>query len=222
MDGLALPLPLSAATACRARAGRGSATVTADGHSSDAEADAVLMHRVGLGDAAACALLVDRHLDRMVGFAYRLLGDRAAAEDVAQETFLRLWQNAARWRPDAKLTTWLHRVAYNLCIDRLRRSREIVTDEPPEQVDPAPDAVERLHRAAIARQVADAVATLPLRQRTAVTLAHFHEQGNIAVAEIMGLSVEAVESLLARGRRALRERLAGLSAELRDDGGSWT
>ncbi len=175
------------------------------------EADALLMRRVGAGDAAACRLLVDRHLKRIVGFAYRLLGDRSDAEDVAQDTFLRLWRHAHRWRPRARLTTWLFRVAYNLCIDRLRARREKPSDPLP---NPPANPAANLQRSQVARIVGSALGTLPERQRTALALVYHQGLSNIDAAEVMDVSVEAVESLLARGRRGLRKRLAAQRPEL--------
>src|SRR5512134_3880382 len=87
--------------------------------------DASLVQNVGAGDARAAEALVRRHLPRMVGLARRMLGDASEAEDVAQDVFLRVWREAPRWKPGAaKFETWMHRVALNLCYDRLRRNRE--------------------------------------------------------------------------------------------------
>ena len=169
------------------------------------------MARVGRGDPAAIQALVARKLPRMVQLAHRMLGDPAEAEDVAQEVFVRAWKQAPTWIPGAaRFDTWLHRVALNLCYDRLRRRRERPMAEPPEQPDtgPAPD------RGLLARdteiRVKAALAALPERQREAVVLCHYQELGNIEAAALMGVSVEALESLLSRGRRALRGMLADL------------
>ena len=87
--------------------------------------DEELVRRIGSGDDAAMQALVSRKLPRLLALARRMLGDAAEAEDVAQETFLRIWRNAARWRPGAaRFDTWIHRVALNLCYDRLRRPQE--------------------------------------------------------------------------------------------------
>ena len=171
-----------------------------------------LVVRAGRGDPAAAQALVARKLPRITALAARMLGDFAEAEDVAQETFLRAWKQAPKWREgSARFDTWLHRVAMNLCYDRLRRRRETPTAEPPEQTDTgfAPDR--GLMAADVSRRVGHALQSLPERQREAVVLSHYQEMGNVEAAEVMGVSVEAVESLLARGRRSLRAALTDLA-----------
>ena len=170
-----------------------------------------LVVRAGRGDPAAAQAIVARKLPRITALAARMLGDAAEAEDVAQETFLRAWKQAPKWREGAaRFDTWLHRVALNLCYDRLRRRRELPTAVPPEQADPgfAPDR--GLLAADVSRRVGEALQALPERQRDAIVLCHYQELGNIQAADIMGVSVEALESLLARGRRSLRAALADM------------
>lgn len=163
------------------------------------------------GDPAAARALVARKLPRLLSLAGRMLGDATAAEDVAQEAFLRIWKQAPRWRPGAaRFDTWLHRVALNLCYDRLRRRREVSYAEPPEQTDDGPGPERGLEAADTGRQVAAALRKLPDRQREAIVLCHYQELGNIEAASLMGISVEALESLLGRGRRTLRAALADL------------
>ena len=98
-----------------------------------ADPDEELVRRVGAGDPAAVQALVARKLPRILSLAVRMLGDAAEAEDVAQETFVRIWRHASSWRRgNARFDSWIHRVTLNLCDDRLRRRREWVTDELPE------------------------------------------------------------------------------------------
>lgn len=177
--------------------------------------DEALMLRVGAGDRAACRIMVDRHLAPVTALARRMLGNPADAEDVAQEVFLRVWTAAHKWRPGpAKVTTWLYRVTMNLCLDRLRKRPELPLEDVAEPPDPRPDAAAGIAREEVARRVAAALAALPERQRAAITLCHHQGLGNIEAAAVLGISVEALESLLARGRRALRERLRAEAPDL--------
>jgi RNA polymerase sigma-70 factor (ECF subfamily) len=146
----------------------------------DSDPDLEILRRIGAGDGAACALLVDRHLRRVTALAGHMLGNRADAEDVAQEAFLRVWKQAPTWRSgEAKFSTWLHRVTLNLCTDRLRRRREVGLEAIGDAASelPAPDA--RLQESAVAARVRAALAQLPDRQREAILLCHFQELGNI-------------------------------------------
>jgi RNA polymerase sigma-70 factor (ECF subfamily) len=170
--------------------------------------DGDLVARAGQGDRAAAQLLVHRHLPKMFSLARRMLGDNAAAEDAVQDAFLRLWTHAPRWRPGAaRFETWLYRVTLNQCYDRLRRRKNVALDEASEVADATPDPETQSQAVRVSEHVQAVLATLPERQRAAVVLCHFDGCGNIEAAEILGVSVEALESLLARGRRTLKERL---------------
>ena len=174
--------------------------------------DEDLVRRVGEGDPAAIQAMVARKLPRMLSLARRMLGDAAEAEDVAQEAMLRAWRQAPRWTPgQARFDTWLHRVGLNLCYDRLRRRREIATDALPDGVDDGPAPDRGVLAAETGARVEAALARLPERQREAIVLCHYQELGNIEAAALMEISVEALESLLSRGRRALRTALADIA-----------
>ena len=167
------------------------------------------------GDRAAARALTLRLTPRVLAHAQRLLGNAAEAEDVAQEAMLRLWKVAPDWRQgDAKVTTWLYRVVANLCTDRLRKARPLPLDAAPEPLDTAQGADAALQGAARVDALQKALVRLPRRQRQAVVLSHLEDLGNPEIAGIMEISVEAVESLLTRGRRALAVELAGRRAEL--------
>jgi RNA polymerase sigma factor (sigma-70 family) len=140
-----------------------------------------------------------------------MLGDSSEAEDAVQDAFTRLWTHAGRWRPgQAKFETWLYRVTLNKCFDRLRRKPVVPLDAALAVPDPAPGPSAALENAALSRQIEEALRALPERQRAAIQLCHYQECGNIEAAEILGISVEALESLLSRGRRTLRARLLHL------------
>lgn len=176
-----------------------------------ADPDAPLVARIAAGDGSAARELVGRHGRKLGAVAYRMLGSRADAEDVVQEAFMRVWTHAERWEPgQAKFETWLHRVTINLCYDRLRRRREVTVDELPERVDPAQSAEGGMVEAETAARVREAVSALPDRQRAAIVLCHFEGRSNIEAAELLEVSVDALESLLARGRRRLRQELSAL------------
>lgn len=172
--------------------------------------DETLLVLYARGDAEAARELTDRMLPRALSVATRVLGDRAEAEDVAQEAMLRLWRIAPDWQTgQAKVSTWLYRVTMNLCIDlqRKRRGGTVALDDAPDPADHAPSAAEQLVAKARSDALQDALAQLPDRQRQAVVLRHLEELANPEIAEILGVSVEAVESLVARGKRGLTAAL---------------
>lgn len=167
------------------------------------------------GDRTAARVLTLRLTPKAFGHAFRVLGDRAEAEDVAQEAMLRLWKMAPDWRQgEAKVTTWLYRVVANLCTDRLRKKRGVALDDASEPEDDAASAADQLQDRARVDALQEALDMLPERQKQAVVLRHLEGLGNPEIAEIMDISVEAVESLSARGKRALAKVLAGRRDEL--------
>jgi RNA polymerase sigma-70 factor (ECF subfamily) len=170
--------------------------------------DGDLVRRVGEGDPHAIEALVARKLPRMTALAQRLLGDRAEAEDVVQELFLRVWRSAAAWQPGAaRFDTWMHRVAYNLCTDRLRKRREVALPETWDAPDPQPLADAAITAEQRSDAVGRALAGLAPRQREAIVLTYYQELSNREAAALMGIGVDALESLLARARRALKAGL---------------
>ena len=175
---------------------------------SDEIDDVECMHRIGRGDNGAYRRMVERYLPGVTRFAARLLGNPSEGEDVAQETFLRLWTEAARWTPRAQPKTWLYRVARNLCIDRLRKRRDAADVE---QLSAAERPSGLLMRKQTSLEVERALESLPERQRAAITLVHYEGMDSAEACEVLEVGVEALESLLARGRRSLREQLRGLA-----------
>lgn len=189
---------VSAVLPCRARA---EATLASEAD------DHELMERVAEGDGQAFRVLVERHTRSLTAHATRMLRNPSEAEEVVQEAFVRLWKQAPSYRPEAKLRTFLHGIAHNLCIDRIRARRpqdEAALEQLTTNERPSGSLAERERSA----RVHSEVAALPERQRAALSLVHFEELSNIEAAALLGVSVEALESLLSRARRTLRERLA--------------
>jgi RNA polymerase sigma factor (sigma-70 family) len=181
----------------------------------DDRSDDALLALYAKGDAEAARLMALRFTPVALRVAQRMLRDPAEAEDVAQEAMLRLWRMAPGWRPGAaKVSTWLYRVVANLCTDRLRKRRTVPLDGMPEPEDGVPGVAERMIDADRATALEEALAALPERQRQAVILRHLEGLANPEIAEVMEVGVEAVESLVARGKRGLVAALSGRRAEL--------
>lgn len=181
----------------------------------EADPDLPVLQRIAAGDSAACGLLVDRHLQRLHALAARILCSSADADEVCQDAFVRAWRQAPDWTPGAaRFSSWLHQVVLNLCRDRLRGQRDTVPleqlpegahENTPEQAQNQADQSTLIRRA---------LAQLPPRQREALLLCHFQGLSNIEAAAALALSVDALESLLARARRGLRGILQAQGAEL--------
>lgn len=181
--------------------------------------DEALLVLYANGDPGAARALTLRLTPRVLRFAARMLSDRTEAEDVTQEAMLRLWRMAPDWQQgEARVAIWLYRVASNLCLDRLRRSRPRGLDEVAEPEDATPGVVARLIEADRALALDEALAALPDRQRQAVVLRHIEGLTNPEIAAVMDIGVEAVESLVARGKKGLAALLSGRRAELGYEG----
>ncbi len=169
-----------------------------------------LVARIAAGDRRAFAEVMERHVDRVLGLARRVLQSEADAEEVTQEVFLTVWQKAESWRPGrARFSTWLYRVTLNRCLNRKTRVQQrylpLAPDyDPPDQ---GPGAEERLLAQERQQQVDAAIADLPVKQRMAISLTYVTGIGNAEAAAAMEISVKALEALLVRARRSLRQRL---------------
>jgi RNA polymerase sigma-70 factor (ECF subfamily) len=170
--------------------------------------DEELVALIGGGDRRAYHILVERHGRRVLGLARRMTRNLAEAEDVAQDAFLRVWQKAGEWQPrGARFTTWLYRVVVNLCLDRRRKPAMAPIEAAGDPVDARPDAEQVLAASERERHVAAALQALPERQRAALVLSYYEGLSNAEAAGALELSVSALESLLVRARRALRQEL---------------
>lgn len=182
--------------------------------------DEQIMAAIAAGDQRVYADTVRQHSRAIAFYAWRMLGRQSEAEDVTQETFLRLWTQASRWQPDrAGISTWLHRIAHNLCVDLMRKDKSALTDELAEEIeDDSPEVADGLDNDWRQQRLQQALVMLPERQRSALILTHYQGLSNQAVAQIMDLSVDALESLLARARRALKSELADMRVDTATDG----
>ncbi|NBX66800.1 MAG: sigma-70 family RNA polymerase sigma factor [Proteobacteria bacterium] len=174
------------------------------------------MAAIAAGSTRAFKAVMETYMQDIFRFSYSLLGNQSKAEDIAQETFLRLWSHGRTWSPKGRLKSWLLKIAHNLCIDEIRRihGHVNVDDVAPMLADTSAGPREILADMQAASILRQALFLLPERQRAALMLVHYNERTNIEAADIMDISVDALESLLARGRRALREKLDGQKKSL--------
>lgn len=176
------------------------------------------MARLADGDKAAPRELVHTYRSSLIRFAAHLLKDPTEAEDVANEALMRIWQAADAWRPDGIVSGWLRRSVYNQCIDRIRKSGRLVPDVEGQMALQTPASTPSPEAEAFGSEIGSAIdtalATLPERQRAAVTLSTVDGLSGQEIADVLEVSAEAVESLLARGRRALRQQLQGIYADV--------
>ncbi len=179
--------------------------------------DEELMAATAQGDEHAFELLVKRHQGRMLNLIYRFVGNRTQAGDLAQEVFIRVWQGAPRYRPQAKFSAWVYRITANLCLNELKSSgrkklffSESLGEEGPtpnEESNVSPSAEDLLLAKERSRQISDALQSLPENQRMALILKRYDNLSYQEIAKIMECSVSAVESLLVRAKRKIQEKL---------------
>lgn len=178
--------------------------------------DDTLLERMKADDADAYRVLVERHVDRAYALALRTLRNPTDAEDVAQEALVKAWTHRHSWQAGkAKFSTWLYRVVFNRCIDLKRSPSNACLDDVAEPEDDQPDSIDAIHRRQIYDRLGDAMATMPEQQRAALTLAYFDDMGNAEIAAVLDTTVQAVESLLKRGRQGLRDRLRRSERDIR-------
>ncbi|MCK1740588.1 RNA polymerase sigma factor [Bradyrhizobium sp. 139] len=178
--------------------------------------DSELLDKLATGDEAAFRLLVERHIDRAYAIALRIVGNAADAEDVVQDTMLKIWSHRGRWQHGrAKFSTWLYRVISNRCIDLRRKPRNENVETVPEVADSQPGAVEIIQRNELNGMLELAMQRLPEQQRIAVILSYHENMSNGEIAQVMDTTVAAVESLLKRGRQQLRQLLRKHERDIR-------
>lgn len=171
--------------------------------SADRASDANLIAAFRKGDESAFEVLYGRHYPTVLNVAYRMLGDRDAAEDLAQDVFVKLYTSPGSYRPTAKLSTWLYRVTHNAFIDELRKRKNRPVELVPDIHSPGAS-----EQSDLADAVQTALASLPEKQRAAVVLQRYEGLSYQEIAEVLGTSVPAVESLLFRARESLKAVLS--------------
>jgi RNA polymerase sigma-70 factor (ECF subfamily) len=172
-----------------------------------------LLAKIAKADDKAFEQLLAQTLPRVQAIAWRIVKSHAEAEDIAQETFLRLWREAPSLG-DVPVEPWLYRVASNLAIDRYRRKKPELMEVLPETSDGAADQETQMRVNELSAEVDAAIAELPDRQRLALILVHFEEVNQKTAAQTLGITVEALESLLSRARRSLKEKLKNRHADM--------
>ena len=161
------------------------------------------------GNSQAFAALVERHTERFYRLAFRYLQNKESAEDVVQDAFLKLWENPALWQPErnSKFTTWFYRVVVNLCLDLRKRKRPDALDDETSVIDEREPADETMIRAQEQKALEKAIGALPERQRTALNLCFGEGLTNQEAAEVMGLNLKALQSLIMRAKATLKQRM---------------
>jgi len=171
--------------------------------------DIILMARVVKKDKAAYEALLGLYMSNVFQFCYGILQDKNQAEDITQDVFLKLWKNASSWEPKGRVKSWLLRVAHNLSIDEIRKRKPLTDLDSVEDFlftcEVSPE--EAVHKGMVEDVVKDALLKLPTRQKAAVMLSYYSLCSNKEGADIMGVTVEAFESLLARGKLKLKSVL---------------
>jgi RNA polymerase sigma-70 factor (ECF subfamily) len=171
--------------------------------------DQELLGSIQDGNHSAFAELVGRHTERFYRLAYRYVQSKETAEDIVQEAFLKLWEDPGRWQParNTKFSTWFYRVVVNLCLDMQKKKRPVELDEDMPLLDEREAADEAMIRAEQERILEKEIGALPERQRTALNLCFDAGLSNQEAAEVMGINLKALQSLIMRAKTALKERM---------------
>jgi len=172
--------------------------------------DEQLMQAVARGDLDAFNNIVLRYQQQAWRTACRLLGDPMEAEDIAQETFLKILKAAPRYRPTASFRTYLYTIIYRLCLDTRKKSRPSLMDTIPDRPSASPSAVEYLVSRERGEEIRHALESLPLNQRTAIVLKHDEGLSYAEIAQVMDTSLKSVEMLIRRAREKLHSKLSHL------------
>jgi RNA polymerase sigma-70 factor (ECF subfamily) len=166
--------------------------------------DEQLAARIAEGCEQSFQALMTRHVNMHLAFAERIMGNRAEAEDVVQDAFAKLWLNAHKFDASkSKFTTWFYRVVMNRCLDIKRKKKPVALPEGYEKEDRKADLDRNMGKLERLKMIQGALEEIPDRQKAAITLCYFEELSNKEAAEVLGVNIKALESLLTRGRRNL-------------------
>jgi RNA polymerase sigma-70 factor (ECF subfamily) len=161
------------------------------------------------GNGQAFAVLVERHTQRFYRLAYRYLQNKEAAEDVVQDAFIKLWENPSLWQSQrsSKFTTWFYRIVVNLCLDLCKRKKPVPLEDESSLIDEREPVDEIMIRLQEQQALEKEIAALPERQRTALNLCFDEGLSNQEAADVMGLNLKALQSLIMRAKTTLKERM---------------
>jgi RNA polymerase sigma-70 factor, ECF subfamily len=170
-----------------------------------------LIRAIGAGDRLAFEKLVRRYQGPVLSFVCRHIGDRHTAEDLTQEVFLRVYRAAAEFEPRAKVQTWIFKIAYNLCLNELKRLRRLrgLHDDLTAQTrrESEGSAASAIHCGELEEEITNALRQLPENQRAALLLRANKGLSYLEISRVLSVSVSSVESLIFRARAHLREAL---------------
>ena|SRR5688572_17420602 len=161
------------------------------------------------GNGQAFAVLVERHTQRFYRLAYRYLQNKEAAEDVVQDAFIKLWENPSLWQSQrsSKFTTWFYRIVVNLCLDLCKKKKPVPLEDESSLIDEREPVDEIMIRLQEQQALEKEIAALPERQRTALNLCFDEGLSNQEAADVMGLNLKALQSLIMRAKTTLKERM---------------
>jgi RNA polymerase sigma-70 factor (ECF subfamily) len=167
------------------------------------------------GDISCFGTLFDKYKTKLLNFVYRFVGNQIDAEDITQEVFLRVYNSKNKYKPKSKFSTWIYKIAKDLCIDYLRKHKHEIIPIDEEIIQQLSDKTNdepnvSAERNEINKIIHSALFSLPVNQRTALYLKVYENKSYKEIAQILGCSVSAVESLIFRARQSLKEKLSFL------------
>ena len=169
--------------------------------------DFILMKQISQGNEKAFKKVIQTYSGKMTSLSYSILYDLNAAKEICQDTFLKLWIQSANWKMQAKISTWLYRVTVNACLGRLNQKREVFWQD----FNRFPDKRILIENKYLLQEkeetLKEVLTSLPKRQRLVISLIYYKHMTLRQVADIIGISKVATESLLARAKKRLKKKV---------------